>query len=103
MSSIDLKNISHFVRNIPPSSSTKNDCARGSFHARVRTILSSEVVGPICVLLTISVFNVLSIGLLSNTGFCSTLAFLTEIIVSCVFSIIPDAIYDSSAEVVERF
>ena len=100
MSSIDLKNTSHFVKNIPPSSSTKNDCARGSFQART---LSFERVDPTCELLTISVLKVLSIGLLSNTGFCSTLAFLTEIIVSCVFSIIPDAMYDSSAEVVERF
>ena len=82
-SSLVKKNISILVKNRPPSnvgSSIKNDCASGSAH-----LVSS-------VLVSVTLTTVLA-------SYCASdviLAFLTEIIVSCVVCSIPDDVNSAS-------
>ena len=91
------KNTSHLVKNIPVSSSTKKDCASGSYQP---TSLSSN--GPLVTLTeVISLPRVLLTFLSWNSALCCSLAFLTEIIVSWTVSKVPAAVYVSDAVVEE--
>ena len=98
-SSFDLKNTSHLVKNTPVLSSTKNDCANGSYHPTIR----SEVSPPItCVEIT-CVPVVLETALSSNSCLFWIRAFLTEIIFSWTVSKVPLEVNPSSAIVVATF
>ena len=98
-SSFDLKNTSHLVKNTPVASSTKNDCANGSYHPVIR----SEVFLPsTCVEIT-CVPVVLETALSSNSCLFSIRAFLTEIIFSWTVSKVPLEVNPSSAIVVATF
>ena len=82
-SSLVKKNISILVKNTPPSrveSSTRKVCASGSTH-----LVSS-------LLVSVTFTRVLA----SNCASDVTLAFLTDIIVSCVVCKIPDALNSAS-------
>ena len=93
ISSLVLKYTSHLVTNTPVSSSTKKDCARGSY----QPIIVSVEVWLITWDPTTSVPRLSFTFLSWNSCLCSTLAFLTEIIFSWTVSKVPDAVNASSA------
>ena len=99
ISSLDLKKTSHLVKKTPTSSSTKNDCARGSYHP----IIPCLCVCAITLLLTTWDPVVLAIALSSNVCLFSILAFLTDIIFSWTVSKVPLEENPSSAIVDARF
>ena len=99
-SSLLLKKTSHLVKKTPVSSSTKNDCARGSYQP-TRTCLDDG--DPTWVLEITWVPIVVFIALLSNTCLSAIFAFLTEIILSWTVSNVPLEINCSVAIVVAEF
>ena len=82
------------------SGSTKNDCARGSYHP---TIVSDVVGWPIFLVATTSVPKVLLIGSSANNCLFSMLAFLIDRIWSWTVSIMPEVVYACSPIVVAAF
>ena len=93
-------------------SSTKNDCASGSYHPIIGSNIPIKLSGcsttivwvcDITVLPTTWVPKDLLTFLLPNSCLFSTLAFLTEIIFSCTVSRVPEDENDSSATVVAKF
>ena len=94
MSSFVLKNTSQLVRKQPVLSSTKNDCASGSYQVIIVWVLVCE---ETTVLSTTSVPRSLLTFLLWNSFLSSTLAFLTEMIFSWTVSKVPVEANPSSA------
>ena len=96
--SLVKKNISILVKNTPPSndaSSIKNVCASGSS----QSVSSGGGGGGFCPTILVSSWRVLPTLVNVLASFCAsdvTLAFLTDIIVSCVVCNIPDELNSAS-------
>ena len=98
MSSLEAKKMSHLVRKIPVSSSTRKDCASGSYHPIISSFLDEATFWAPTTCVPRSRLTFLS----WNSCLRSTLAFLIERIFSWIVSRVPADVNASSAIVLQR-